>query len=392
VKEERHLRISVIALTLAACPLAACGSLPSSGPSSNAIVVKADADTNARSPYDVVEINPSVADVVSAYEPTGLARSFGKGKYAPDIRIGVGDTVEVTIFEAASGGLFSSESTSGNASKNVTLPAQTVDSTGAITVPYAGRIPVKGRTPSQVGRAIDDALAGKAIKPQAVVSVTNAMSTSVTVTGDVAASKQVTLSPKGDRVLDAIAAAGGPRYPAYETFVSLTRNGKTQTMLLAKLIEEPRQNVYLRPNDQVFVFRQPQTFTAFGATGTNTTVPFDAPTLNLAEAVGKAGGLSDMRADAGGVYVFRYETAELAKRLGLEKGKSAPAGTLVPVVYHANLKNPQGYFAAQRFMLRDKDIVYVSNAPATDLGKFLTLIGLGTGTVRTSASTVSAVN
>src|SRR5690606_25873285 len=113
----------------------------------------------------------------------------------------------------------------------------------------------------------------------------------------------------------------------------------------------PRQNVYLRPNDQVFVFRQPQTFTAFGATGTNTTVPFDAPTLNLAEAVGKAGGLSDIRADAGGVYVFRYETAELAKQLGLEKGKTAAPGSMVPVVYHANLKNPQGYFAAQRFLL-----------------------------------------
>jgi polysaccharide export outer membrane protein len=207
------------------------------------------------------------------------------------------------------------------------------------------------------------------------------------VTGDVVSSKRVPLSLKGDRVLDAIAAAGGPRFPAYETFVSLTRGKSTTAVLLAKLIAVPSENIYLRPDDAIFLFKQPQTFTAFGATASNAVVPFEAADLSLAEGVGRAGGLLDLRADPSGVFVFRYETAEIARQLGVNR--PVPEGAMVPVVYRASLKDPQGYFATQRFMLRDKDVVYVSNAPMTDLQKFLTLLGSGVLVARNSTQTVT---
>jgi len=363
-----------------------CVSLPNAGPGAREIVHKASNSTVT--PYDVVTVTPAVADVASSGIHNGFANSFSKGRYKPSIKIGVGDSVSVTIFEATSGGLFSGDSGTQSTAKNVTLPNQTVDNGGLITVPYAGRIVVAGRTPADVEQQIVTSLGDKAIQPQVMVTVSSPTSSSVTVTGDVVSSKRVPLSLKGDRVLDAIAAAGGPRFPAYETFVSLTRGKSTTAVLLAKLIAVPSENIYLRPDDAIFLFKQPQTFTAFGATASNAVVPFEAADLSLAEGVGRAGGLLDLRADASGVFVFRYETAEIARQIGVNR--PVPEGALVPVVYRASLKDPQGYFATQRFMLRDKDVVYVSNAPSTDLQKFLILLGSGALVARNATQTVTS--
>ena len=46
----------------------------------------------------------------------------------------------------------------------------------------------------------------------------------------------------------------------------------------------------------------------------------------------------------------------------------------VAVVYQLDLKNPASFFVAQSFPVRDKDVLYISNAPAAELQKFLNLI------------------
>ena len=380
------MRFRSLMLAAITSAITGCVSLPNAGPGAKDIMHKAS-NSSAAAPYDVIAVTPAVADVASSGIHNGFAGSFSKGRYKPNIKIGVGDSVSVTIFEATSGGLFSGDSGTQNTAKNVTLPNQTVDNEGLITVPYAGRIAVSGRTPADVEQEIETSLADKAIQPQVMVTVSSPTSSSVTVTGDVVASKRVPLSLKGDRILDALAAAGGPRFPAYETFVSLTRGKSTASVLLAKLIAVPSENIYLKPDDAIFLFKQPQTFTAFGATSSNAVVPFDAADLSLAEGVGRAGGLLDLRADPSGVFVFRYETAAVARQLGVNR--QVPDGALVPIVYRASLDDPQGYFATQRFMLRDKDVVYVSNAPATDLQKFLLVLGSGVLVARNTAQTVT---
>jgi len=389
------LRSATLMLAAVACAVTGCNSLPKAGPDTKDIIRTSSISASAASrstssaSYNVIPVTAEIADVASSGVHNGFAGSFSKSRYVPNIKIGVGDTVSVTIFEAASGGLFSGDPGTENTAKNVTMPNQTVERDGYITVPYAGRIKVDGRTTAEVQAEIETALTGKAIQPQAIVSVISPTSSSVTVTGDVVTSKRVPLSLKGDRILDAIAAAGGPRFPAYETFVSLTRGKTTATVLLAKLIADPSQNIYLRPDDSVFLFKQPQTFTAFGATTSNAVVPFNAVDLNLAEAVGRAGGLLDLRADPSGVFVFRYENPDVARRLGIA---APPDGRLVPVVYRANLKDPNSYFASQRFLVRDKDVLYVSNAPSTDLQKFLTLIGSGVLVARNTAQTATSIH
>src|SRR6185369_12182502 len=51
------------------------------------------------------------------------------------------------------------------------VPDQQVGPDGAISVPYAGRIVVAGRTPSEVERNVEQLLGPKALDPQALVAV-----------------------------------------------------------------------------------------------------------------------------------------------------------------------------------------------------------------------------
>jgi polysaccharide export outer membrane protein len=365
--------------------LAACTALPSEGPSTSNIVARA---TEEAPGYDVIRLDSGIADRVSAHRGAKLGSTFGMGGGAADLRIGVGDVVSITIYEAASGGLFSGEV--GSAAKSVNLPPQPVARNGTISVPYVGQVRVLDRTPAEVQATIEAGLANKAIEPQVIVTVSESTSNSVTVAGDVGDPGRVPLSLGGDRLLDVLARAGGAKSPAYDSYVRVTRGDTTVTVSLSRIVEEKGQDIFLRPGDQVFVFTDPRIYTMLGATGQNAAVPFETDRLTLAEAVGRGGGLQDTRADARGVFVFRYEDPSVYAKVrdGAAPPVSQSAG--VPVVYQLDLKDPQGYFAAQRFLMRDNDVVYVSNASAVQLQKFLGLIGTGAGIGRTGTSLVGA--
>jgi polysaccharide export outer membrane protein len=134
-------------------------------------------------------------------------------------------------------------------------------------------------------------LEGKAIQPQAVVTITKNYSNTATVGGEVAAGARVPLNPRGDRILDVIASAGGLRVGAHEAFVRLTRRMHTVSVAYNALLANPAENIYVLPGDVITVVRDPQTFTAFGATGRSEKVAFDTAGMTLEEAIAKAGGL-----------------------------------------------------------------------------------------------------
>ncbi len=126
----------------------------------------------------------------------------------------------------------------------------------------------------------------------------------------------------------------------------------------------------------------PQSFSVLGATGTNAELNFSAEKMNLAEALAKAGGLIDQRADPAGVFLFRYEPAALVDALKAPNLATGPGGTS-PVVYRLDLSDAHAYFLAQRFPVEDKDIIYVANAQLSELQKFFTLVSTLTGPVLT---------
>ncbi|MFC5555983.1 sugar transporter, partial [Methylobacterium iners] len=236
---------------------------------------------------------------------------------------------------------------------------------------------------------IEAELAGKAIQPQVLVSVTRPISQTVTVTGEAAAGARIPLSAKGDRLLDVLASAGGVRSPVSETFVRLSRGAQTATVPMTTIVSNPRENIFLRPNDVLTLVRDPQTFLAVGALGNATEIPFQADGITLAQALAKARGLSDFQADPAGTFIFRFEPASVVRRL---RPDSALLVTpLVPVVYRINMRDPNSLFVTQAFRMRNRDLVYVSNAPFSEVQKVLSVFSTVTAPVTAGAAVYSGV-
>jgi polysaccharide biosynthesis/export protein len=237
---------------------------------------------------------------------------------------------------------------------------------------------------------IVERLRGKAIEPQALVAVTHNNSNLVTVTGEVAQGARVPLTLRGDRVMDVIASAGGFRTPVNETFVSLTRGDRTARAPISALLANPRENIFVRPGDIVTVEHTPQTFTVAGATGSNAVVAFDTRILTLEEAIGKAGGLEDQRADPAGVFVLRYEPGSVVSEYPMTP-PALMAQATVPVAYHLDMRQPASLFQARRFAMRDKDILFVSNAPLNEASKVLRVVSMLTQPAIQGASVGAAI-
>jgi polysaccharide export outer membrane protein len=362
--------------------LAACSSLPTAGPSASAV---ADQQVeNAQRHYDVVDVSAPVVAALRAQPKQSFRQAFHKYGKPPPPRIGIGDTVSVTIWEAAAGGLFGStlgdHLTTG--SHSVTIPAQVVANDGAITIPYAGRVPVAGHTAAQVQNIIQQRLAGKAIQPQVIVTVPESVNYTVTVSGEVVKGARIPLSPNGDRLLDLIAAAGGAKAPIYDTFVRLSRGGVTVTIPMERLVDNPAENIYGWPGDVLTLVVTPRHFSVLGATGENAQVRFNAARMTLVQALARAGGLQDQRADPDGVFLFRYEPPAVLHALHAPPLGTGPDGSS-PVVYRLNMRHADSYFLAQRFPMQNNDIIYVANAPLNELQKFFTLLNTLTGPIIT---------
>jgi polysaccharide export outer membrane protein len=266
------------------------------------------------------------------------------------------------------------------------LPDQQVGPDGAISIPYAGRVAAAGRSPAEVERTIETRLGPKALEPHALVVVRRSISNSIAVAGDAVKGGRVPLSPGGDRLLQVVAAAGGATSPPHETFVQLSRRGITATVSLATLVEHPDQNIFAEPGDVLTVIRRPQTFSAFGASGKNDAITFDSENLTLAEALAKAGGLLDDRADPRAVFLLRYEPVSLVHALGQPIATAAPDG-ISPIVYRLDLGDAKSYPLAQEFRVRDKDIIFVANAELAGIYKGFDALSKLTGPIVTGLLT-----
>lgn len=383
------MRAAAVAGLLAGL-LAACSALPTAGPTTREVEHQEVEGNQPR--FDLVDISDNVVATLQAQPRERFPERFKKYGPPPQPKIGIGDSIVVSIWEAAGGGLFSTSPTDhvSTGSRSVTIPEQVVGRDGGISVPFAGRVPVAGRLPVEVQRLIEARLAGKAIEPQVIVTVTKSLANSATVTGEVVAGARVPLSVKGDRLLDVIAEVGGAKSPVYETYVRLSRGGVTASIPMESLVSHPAENIYVQPGDVLTLVRMPQSFTAFGATGANAQIRFTGERMTLAEALAKAGGLQDMRSDPAGVFLLRFEPPRIVKALGRPELGTGP-GDSSPVIYRLDLRDAKSYFLAQRFPIEDKDIIYVANADMNELQKFFTLLNTLTGPVITGFVVKSTV-
>ena len=371
---------------------AGCSVVPSSGPQGTDVVNQSEGGLPVALPYALVKVTPEVVGILGRYAPQ-LSSAFADRAPARAFRFGVGDVVSITIFEAAAGGLFTSDNGL-RAGNFVTIPNQAVDDQGNIAVPYAGVVRAQGRTPAEIQTDIANALKARALEPQVVVALAQQNTSLVSVLGDVRTAGRFPASPSGERILDVIARAGGPTSQGYDVWVSLERKGHRASVPFGALLYEPSNNIYVLPNDVIYLYNQPQTFLAFGAAGAvsaataisvNTSsvggatggpglYRFDGWRLSLAEAIAKQGGLNDGLAEPKWVFLYRGETREVASRLGVDCSKYV--GPIIPVIYNLDLRDPSGYFLAQKLEMRTKDVIYTSNAATVETSKFLQFLRL----------------
>jgi polysaccharide export outer membrane protein len=370
---ERYILLGVVALgTLV---VSGCASfVPTIGPSRSAI--EGTKPISNAPTIQLVDIDEAVTRrLLEQRAQRRFSETLGNARITSRA-IGAGDVLEVSIWEAAPATLFATGATSAYnviaTSHATTLPEQAVDDEGCIYVPFAGRIPAAGKTLQAIEADIVARLVKKANQPEVLVRMTRNLSSNVTVVGEVNSSTRVPLAPGNERLLDAIAAAAGVRQPVNKMTIQVTRSSNVYSLPLETIIKDPQQNVPLQPGDVVTALFQPYSFTALGATGKNEEVNFETQGITLAQALARSGGLIDARSNVRGVFIFRF-----APQSALDWPKQplmTTADGMVPAVLRIDLSDPRSFFLIQNFWMENKDILYVSNAPVTEVQKALNVL------------------
>lgn len=369
------------------CFLSACTFLPSAGPSGSRIKSQA-ARPDGDPSYQLVPIDGQVLAALNSHggSASHLSASgrpsdklFGSRglqafeRPAPQ-SIVAGDVINVAIYET-DGALFGPSLASGTlaASPMTALPPQPVDQTGAISVPFVGRVQALGRLPSELESDIREGLRMKTADPQVVVTVGERKGGNlVSVTGDVRSPGQVPVSLAGTRLIDAIAASGGSVSEPYDVMVSVSRGGQTRSDPLQDVYDNPRKNIPLRAGDTVVLRKRSLNFLAMGSTGKVGSFPITSEDLSLSAAVAASGGPDDFEANPATIFVYRQEPVSLLQSLG--RSNILAEGNTAAVVYQLDLTDPKGFFYANNFTVRDRDILYYAPAGSAGVVKFMRVV------------------
>lgn len=349
--------------------LAGCSTLPRDGPSGRNVVQGASSPERAGD-YALIDLDFALSERLKAAPPPSFSTLALASSDAPTDVIGVGDTLAVSVFEPG-GGLFSGMGTTTATSGAQMLPPLVVGRNGAVPIPFAGEVNVQGLTPSQASAAVRRALIGKVANPQVIVTIGANASNAVTVLGDVRNPGRQPLSSNHDRLLDVIAAAGGPSRSLYDIDVRIQRDDKVYTAPLSIVTTEFNENVRLQRGDQVNLVHKPRRFSSFGAFNAVARSELPSGPLTLAEALSGVGGLDSNLANARSVLVFRFERPEVAQALGIQQ---APTTRGVPVVYRLNLNEAEGFFIASNFQMQPDDVIYAPRAGAAEMRKFFEFV------------------
>jgi polysaccharide export outer membrane protein len=363
----------IISICFLLTTLSSCSSFfPSSGPARVSIQ---GADKSSNQAIQVIEVNSSLTQNILNNQKKKLFSEIFKENKTKDYNIKPGDVLEVNIWEADPPLLFNSSynplTAGGVGSNKTTLPEQIVNSEGFISIPFAGKISTTNKNISQIEEEILQTLKSKANQPQVLVRLIKNLTSQITVVSETN-SALIPLSPKGEKILDVIAAVGGIKSSANKVTVQLNREDIVQSISLEQIIKDSKQNIKLEPGDVLTIFYQPNSFTVLGAAVKNDEISFEGQGINLVQALARIGGINDSRGDVKGLFIFRFEDPEILD--AKYKTKILTPDGKAAIIYQVNMSDPATFFVSQNFQIKNKDVLYVSNSPATELQKFLNIV------------------
>lgn len=277
----------------------------------------------------------------------------------PDIKLVPGDVLRVMIADSVTdGAIFAPLITGGTVFENTR-----VDSKGTISLPYVGRERVSGKTPEEVELLIRKKLKGITSDVQVQVTLTGDLSGSVLVAGAVKTPGRFSALQGPLTLLDAINRAGGPVLEPHLIKV-IVRTGKDSYHFNYEELLAGNNQV-LPPGAEVVLERARKRFVAMGAVGDPGLHDLPSNNPSLLEVLGSVKGLSEVKADAAGVFVFR-----LVERHDSTTGDQTPMAQ----VFRLNLKEPASMFLARQFLVHPEDAVYVTNAAVYEWQKIISPI------------------
>jgi polysaccharide biosynthesis/export protein len=361
--------------------LAGCATLPSSGPTGGQIEKSAHSAQDG-SPIHLIQIR-SVADVPSGANSAPTSQ-LAELTPPPTDMVGPGDVLDINIYEAgvtlfsngaAAAGL---NQVSVNPGVQVQkLPPTRIDDLGDITIPYAGTLHVAGLTTGEIEAMIRNALQRLSQNPQVIVTLNEAITNSIIVGGEVAKPGRLVLHTNRETLSDVIALAGGHRGNAKDLLLRVVRRGQSVDVRMNDLVDNPDLDVRAYPGDRLTLINNPRTYSVLGASGRVEQISFNRSSVSLVEAIATAGGVNPGIGNPGAIFLFRYVRDE--------------QGQEVPMVYHLNMMKAGSFFLAQRFTMRDRDVLYFGNAAANQPSKLVQLISQLFSPILTVTSAVQTV-
>ena len=277
--------------------------------------------------------------------------------------LAIGDKVEVTVWEASDNGLFASSG------QRYSEHVVQIDDTGNINFPFAGRIQAANLSLSALRDSLAKRLRGLTANPQVQVRLGNTEN-SVTVSGDVNTPGRQEVPASGIRLIDSLAKAGGWQSDGVDTTITLIRNDIRYQVNLHDVLDGRAENILLQANDTLIIQNVKSTYSVFGSVSKQERYFIEEKNFSLTDALASAGGLDEESADVSAVFLFRFETSQPLENIA-NTGSSQTFSQGIPTIYHLDLSQPQAFFLANSFEMKDNDIIYVASSSSREIKKFV---------------------
>lgn len=353
--------------------LASCGVMPASGPSQEEIVSGA---TTRGGNSQIIYVTPQIARATQYRPRSGFSADFiNAGPIASDT-IRAGDILSVRIWENVDEGLLASLG-----SKVTELPRLQVGQSGTIFVPYVGTVTAAGKTPEQLRRELTNRLAPQTPDPQVEVVREAGDGATVSIINDAGGGGVFPLTQANQTLTSMIASAGGVANDAGAVTVKVVRGGRTSSVRLEDLYDNPSYDIALRPNDRIILETDRRFYTIMGAANAQALVPFPRATVTAIDALAAAGGLNAGLSDPSGIFIFRNESPEVRAKLGQAGLRGAQ------LVYVLDLTSPDGLLSAREFYIKANDTIYVTEAPFVTWTKTISAL---TSSINTASGLATA--